>query len=126
MAYFSAVSWLAFGQFFLLVLLIALFGLALSGHLPLQARDAQDTSLFDRLTIVATVAIVALAAVRTIGLGLGALPGPIAIIGAGGALLLAPLLLRALPDSFVDGRRGLIVLAALTASLAYLPGGTAG
>ena len=41
-------------------------------------------------------------------------------IGGGAALLFAPLLLQPLPDSFVNGRRGLLVFAAGAVVLAAL------
>jgi hypothetical protein len=48
------------------------------------------------------------------------LPWHLAVIGGGAALLFAPLLLQPLPDSFVDGRRGLLAFSAAAVSLAAL------
>jgi hypothetical protein len=42
------------------------------------------------------------------------------VLGAGGAVLVAPLLLQPLPDSFVNGRRGLITFALAASVLACL------
>ena len=41
-----------------------------------------------------------------------ALPWYALVIGGGAVLLFAPLLLQPLPDSFVNGRRGLLAFAA--------------
>jgi hypothetical protein len=49
-----------------------------------------------------------------------ALPWYATVIGGGAALLFAPLLLQPLPDSFVNGRRGLLVFAAGAVVLAAL------
>ena len=49
-----------------------------------------------------------------------ALPWYATVIGGGAALLFAPLLLQPLPDSFVNGRRGLLVFAAGAIALAAL------
>jgi len=46
------------------------------------------------------------------------LPWPAAVIGAGAAMLAAPLLLRPLPDAFVNGRAALLAFASASALLA--------
>jgi hypothetical protein len=48
------------------------------------------------------------------------LPWHLQVIGGGAMLLFAPLLLQPLPDSFVNGRRGLLVFSAGAALLAGL------
>jgi hypothetical protein len=45
-------------------------------------------------------------------------PWPAAVIGAGAAALAAPLLLRPLPDAFVNGRAALVAFASASALLA--------
>jgi len=47
------------------------------------------------------------------------LPWPAAVIGAGAAVLAAPLLLRPLPDAFVNGRAALVAFASASALLAF-------
>ena len=54
-----------------------------------------------------------------IGFAAERLPAPAAIIGGGAVLLAAPLVLQRLPDSFINGRRGLIVLGAIAGLLAF-------
>jgi hypothetical protein len=49
-----------------------------------------------------------------------AFPWTWAIIVGGGVLLVAPLILQLFPDSFVDGRSGLLVFAGLGAVLSLV------
>jgi len=99
--------------FVALVLVAALHGLAASGHLPLRRdrghADAGPALLFGSTMVAAVAAILGIvAALRFIS-------WPSAIIGGGAAVLAAPLLLRALPERFVNGRGALISFAAATA-----------
>lgn len=122
MPYLSAVNWPGLVLFSGLVLVIALFGLSLSGHFPAEHRKPDLQGRLGRLVLVVAILAVALAAAKAIGLATGGLPAPVAIIGAGAALLAAPLVLQRLPDSFVDSRAGLVSLAALATALAWLTG----
>lgn len=122
MAYFAAVNWLALLLFAAMILTVAVFGLSLSGHFPAQHRKPELQDRLGRLIVVACILAVALAAAKAIGLSMALLPAPVAIIGAGLALLAAPLVLQRFPDNFVDGRTGLITLAAFASVLGYLSG----
>ncbi len=118
MAYLAAVNWLALLLFAALIVTIAMFGLSLSGHFPApQNRQLKDWPA--RALIICSIIVVAFCTAKALGLAMGRLPAPIAIIGAGAALLVAPLILKSLPDSFVDGRRGLVTLAGVAAFLAF-------
>ena len=44
------------------------------------------------------------------------------MIGGGAMVLFAPLLLQPFPDSFVNGRRGLLIFAGMAAGLALVAG----
>jgi hypothetical protein len=99
--------------FVALVLVAALHVLVASGHLPLRQHrapaDAGPALLLGSTMVAAVAAILGiLAAFRFIS-------WPSATIGGGAAVLVAPLVLRALPERFVDGRFGLIAFAAATA-----------
>ena len=120
MAQLQAINFGALALFSTLVLVIAVFGLSLSGHFPAEHRKPGMQGPLGRLILVGCIITVALSASIAIGLALGRLPPPAAIIGGGLALLAAPLVLQRLPDAFVDGRRGLLTLAALAAALAWL------
>jgi hypothetical protein len=112
------IDWMALGLLVATVLLAVLYGLAVSGHFPVQFRPTKLQRGWGALVLRGTMAATALA-VGTAGvLGWRALPWYATVIGAGAALLFAPVLLQALPDSFVNGRRGLLVLCTGTVILA--------
>jgi hypothetical protein len=101
-------------------MLVALYGLAVSGHFPAEFRSAALKSGAGVLTLWGTLAVATAAAALTLIKGWQALPWYAVIITGGAMLLFAPLVLRPLPDSFVNGRGGLVVLCAGAALLALL------
>jgi hypothetical protein len=105
-----------------LVLALALCGLTVSGHFPAEVREPRLQTTIGRLTLWATIAVALLVAGTAIALAWRRLPLYAAIIGAGAMMLIAPQLLRPLPDSFVNGRRGLLAFAALGLALTLLAG----
>ena len=114
------VSWLSLVMFMALGLSLSLYGLTASGHFPSEHRSTDLRAGSGAAVLWLTMAVSAAAAVYAVAYGAQALPWHVAVIGGGMALLIAPLLLQPLPDSFVDGRRGLIVFAAVSALLAAL------
>jgi hypothetical protein len=110
----------ALAMFMGLVLVLALCGLTVSGHFPAEARDPRLQTTIGKVTLWATIAVALLVAIAAIVLAWRRLPLYAAIIGGGAMLLIAPQLLRPLPDSFVNGRRGLLVFAALGLALTLL------
>ena len=100
-----------------LVLVFALCGLMVGGHFPAEARDPRLQTAIGKVTLWATIAVALLVAVSAIALAWRRLPLYAAIIGGGAMVLIAPQLLRPLPDRFVNGRRGLLVCAALGLAL---------
>ena len=110
----------ALSMFMGLVLVLALCGLTVSGHFPAEARDPRLQTTIGKVTLWATIAVALLVAAAAIALAWRRLPLYAAIIGGGAMLLIAPQLMRPLPDSFVNGRRGLLVFAALGLALTLL------
>jgi hypothetical protein len=108
------------GCFMAGVLAVALHGLTASGHFPRAARGASLAGAWGGLALWGTLAVTALAAAGLLLKAWWVLPWHVAVIGGGAMLLFAPLLLQPLPDSFVDGRRGLIAFSAAAAVLAGL------
>src|SRR5262245_16158533 len=102
------------------VLLAVLYGLAVSGHFPAHLRSATLRRGWGAVVLWGTMAATALAAGAVGVSGWRALPWPAAVIGGGIGVLFAPVLLRSLPDSFINGRRALLVLAMGTVILAVL------
>jgi hypothetical protein len=113
-------NWVALGLLMGSVLLVALYGLAASGHFPAEFRSEKVQRGWGALVLWGTIIATGLAAVVALVLAWRALPWYATVIGAGAALLFAPLLLQPLPDSFVNGRRGLLVFAAGAVVLAAL------
>ena len=103
-----------------LVLAITLYGLTVAIHFPKQARVETPLDWPTRLLIGITIPVIALSAVHTFSFAMSRLAGPGAIIGAGAAMLLAPVVLKRFSDSVVDGRVGVIVFATLTGGLGFL------
>jgi len=114
------IDWVALGLMVATLLMAVLYGLAASGHFPAEFRHPRVQRGWGALVLWGTMPATALAAGTAGVLGSRALPWYATVIGAGAALLLAPLLLQPLPDSFVNGRRGLLMLAAGSALLAAL------
>jgi hypothetical protein len=113
-------NWVALGLLMGSVLLAALYGLAASGHFPAEFRPEKLRRGWGALVLWGTMMATGLAGAVALALAWRALPWYATVIGAGAALLFAPLLLQPLPDSFVNGRRGLLAFAAGAILLAVL------
>ncbi len=103
-----------------LALVACLHGLTLGGHFPAEHRRPALSGSLGSAIIWGSTAIVLLSLGVGLRLGWQRLALAQMVIGAGAAALFTPLLLRPLPDDFVDGRRGLLVWAALALCLAAL------
>jgi hypothetical protein len=114
------IDWVALGLLMGSVLLVALYGLAVSGHFPAEFRPETLQRGWGPLVLWGTMMATSLAGAVALILALRSLPWYATVIGGGAALLFAPLLLQPLPDSFVNGRRGLLVLCAAAMLLAEL------
>jgi hypothetical protein len=99
------------------VLVLALYGLTVSGHFPGEFRAASLRSASGAVVLWGTIAVAAAATGLIALFAWRRLELPYAIIGGGTMLLAAPLLLRPFPDSFVNGRLGLVTFAGLAVAL---------
>jgi hypothetical protein len=113
-------NWIALGLLMACTLMSALYGLAASGHFPRKHRPEKLRRGMGAGVLWGTMAATAVSLAAVLALGWKTLPWYAIVIGGGAALLFAPLVLQPMPDSFVNGRRGLIVLAAVAAMLAAL------
>jgi hypothetical protein len=102
------------------VLLAALYALTASGHFPAEFRGESLKGRPGAVLLWATMLATSIAAVAAIVWAWGSLPWYAAVIGGGAVLLFAPLLLQPLSDSFVNGRRSLIIFSAGAAMLATM------
>jgi hypothetical protein len=106
---------IALALFMALVLASALQGLAASGHFP---RADQPASGVAPLILFGTIALVALSLAAGSMAALRLLPWYAAVISGGLSVLVAPPVLQAFPDRFVDGRGSLLAFAAAGAVFA--------
>ena len=93
-----------------LVLSIALYGLALSGHFPREHRAEALRGHGGAATIAVTAVLAAAALIACGYAAYRQAPWYLVILFAGSALLMAPLVLARFPDSFVNGKTALNVL----------------
>jgi hypothetical protein len=113
-------DWPTLGVFIGLVLAITLYGLALSIHFPSEHRRPSLKGGLGSVVLWGTTAIVIAAAVLAVRLVFAALPLYVAVIAGGAAVLVAPPLLKPLPDRLIDDRGGLMLFAGLAALLALI------
>lgn len=105
-----------------LVLVLSLYGLTVSGHFPAEHRAASLRTGAGRVLLWGTIVLCAALAASVLAFAWHRLPLYAAVIGGGAMVLIAPLLLQPLPDSFVDGRCGLLTFASLGLGLGLLAG----
>ena len=112
------VQWGALAVFALLVMTASLYGLTASGQFPSEHRAEALKSPAGAAILWGTMAVGVATALVGIFLAWVALPWYASVIAGGGVLLVAPLILQLFPDSFVDGRSGLLTFAGVGAVLA--------
>ena len=108
--------------FMALVLVLSLFGLTVSGHFPQEHRAASLRTGAGVLVLWGTIAVCSTLTLAAAAFAWQYVPLPAAVIGGGAMVLFAPLLLQPFPDSFVNGRRGLLIFAGIAAGLALIAG----
>jgi hypothetical protein len=115
----ASIDWSAVALLAFLVLAGALLGLTVSGHFPLAYRSETMRASAATAFLWVAVAVVAADFALAVAVTWSAIPLAVAVIVAGGILLVAPLLLQLAPDHFVDGRQGLVAisLAGIAAAL---------
>lgn len=109
---------LPLGLFTLLMLALTLFGLTASGHFPRASRLPAMATGAGAAVLWGSIAVAACCLAAGLFTAWRLIPWYAAVIGGGGGLLVAPLVLQWFPDRFVDGKRGLLSFAAIDAALA--------
>ena len=104
-----------------LILSGSLQGLAVSGHFPRRRKGSAFAfaSGSGTITLFGSMALTIAALIGGTATALHVVPWYAAVIGAGCALLAAPVL-SLFPDRFVDGRGAPLAFAAFSAALALL------
>src|SRR3981081_3100561 len=90
----SVPDWVALGLLMGSVLLVALYGLAASGHFPAEFRPATLQRGWGAFVLWGTMVATGLACASVLVVAWRALPWYATVIGGGAALLFAPLLLQ--------------------------------
>jgi len=103
-----------------MTLAVTLYGLAVSAHFPAEHRRASLRDAVGHAVLWGTMAVAVGVAVWAVRFALVALPGYSAVIAGGLAILVAPLVLKPLPDRLLDGRAGLLLFALSALGLAIL------
>ena len=98
--------------FTMLMLAVSLYGLTASGHFPRETRLPVMASGAGPAVLWLTILLVLACLVVGLFSAWRLVPWYAAVIGGGGGILVAPLVLQWFPDRFVDGKRGLIAFAA--------------
>ena len=106
--------------FTMLMLVISLHGLTASGHFPRETRLPAMATGGGVAVLWLTILIVVACLLAGLLAAWRLIPWYAAVIGGGGGILVAPLVLQWFPDRFVDGKRGLLSFAA-AALLLSLP-----
>ena len=101
-----------------LVLSAALGALAASGHFPHERRDPSLRGSFGGAVLFGACALLALSFIVGAAAAWRIVPWPAGVIAGGAAVLAAPLLLRPLPDRFVNGRAALVAFSGASVLLA--------
>jgi asparagine N-glycosylation enzyme membrane subunit Stt3 len=99
--------------FMILVLVLSLYGLIVSGHFPEEYRAASLRTVTGQILLWGTIALCAGLTVCALAFAWLHVPLYAAVIGGGFMVLIAPLLLQPLPDSFVNGRWALLMFTGL-------------
>ena len=117
---------MSFDAWFDLVLFVALLaaaslqGLAASGQFPHEHRAASLQSPAGAAILYGSIAVTLLSLSAGLLFAWQTIPWYAAVIGGGAPVLFAPLLLRPLPDQFVNGRAVLLAFSAISAAIALV------
>ena len=106
--------------FMALLLSAALCGLTASGHFPKEHRSPALRSPAGKLILFGSLALALVSLATGAAVVWRAVPWFAIVIGGGAVLLAAPLLLRPVPDAFVNGRAALVTFASASVLLALL------
>jgi hypothetical protein len=113
-------SALALTLFVLLILAVSLQALAASGQFPREHRAATFHTPVGGAILFGSMAVSFFALMEGLMFAARTIPWYAAVIGAGAPILFAPLLLRPLPDAFVNGRAALLCFSGIAAVLAFV------
>jgi hypothetical protein len=103
-----------------LMLALSLQALAASGHFPREHRSPALASGFGAALLYGAILLAALCLIAGLAAAWRLVPWYAAVIGGGGAILIAPLVLQKFSDRFVDGRAALMTFGGIALTLALI------
>lgn len=103
-----------------LMLALSLQALAASGHFPREHRSPALASGFGAALLYGSILLTALCLIAGVAAAWHLVPWYAAVIGGGGAILIAPLVLQKFSDRFVDGRAALVTFGGSALGLALI------
>jgi hypothetical protein len=106
--------------FMALLAAVSLYGLAASGQFPREHRAAAFRSAAGAAILFGSLAVTLLSLFAGLRFAWQTIPWYAAVIGGGAPVLFAPLLLRPLPDKFVNGRAALLSFSTIAAAIALV------
>jgi hypothetical protein len=107
-------------SFMVLLLAASLCGLAASGHFPREHRSPALRTGAGAFILFGSLVVSLLSLMVGIAVVWQAVPWYAVVIGGGAVVLAAPLLLRPLPDAFVNGRAALMIFAGASVMITVL------
>jgi len=110
--------WIPLALFTTLLLFVSLHALAASGQFPREHRAPALVSGVGVIVLYGTIAVALISLLAAFFAAWRLVPWYAAVIGAGLAILAAPLVLQQFTDRFVDGRTSLVSFAGAGALLA--------
>src|SRR3974390_2054191 len=108
MLFVPIAAWLLLLLFSALLLALCLQGLAASGHFPYEHRSTVLRRGLGRMLLFGSIATAIMCLVVGVTVTWRYVPWYAAVIGGGGAILIAPLSFPSLPGRFVAGASGLV------------------
>jgi hypothetical protein len=116
----SFYAWVDLLLFMALLAAASLHGLAASGQFPREHRAELLRSAAGAAILFGSMVVTLLSLLVGLFFAWQTIPWYAAVIGGGAPVLFAPLLLRPLPDKFVNGRAVLLAFSAIAAAIALV------
>jgi hypothetical protein len=113
-------AWFDLLLFMVLVAAVSLHGLTASGQFPREHRATSLQSAAGAAILYGSIAVTMLSLLAGVLFAWQTIPWYAAVIGGGAPVLFAPLLLRPLPDPFVNGRAALLSFSTAAAIIALV------
>jgi hypothetical protein len=113
-------AWVDLLLFMALLAAASLYGLAASGQFPREHRAGSLRSATGAAILFGSIVVTLVSLLAGLLFAWQTIPWYAAVIGGGAPVLFAPLLLRPLPDKFVNGHAALLSFSAIAAVIALV------